>query len=84
MDRHVEILGHQVHITEGPTPVDTRLSIDGKEIPLVYNSAFYGWGVSHTIYGFYHELERLARHIVVSSPYLIIAHGNGHGGEHSH
>ena len=84
MERELEILGRRVVITEGAMPHDATLTIDGTSIPLEYHDGFGGWGVSHTIYGFFSDLERLAEHMIVSNPRLIIGHGGGHhGGGHN-
>ncbi len=83
MEREVEILGRTVVITEGTTPHDAQMTIDGKHIPLTYHEGFEGWGVHHTIYGYFSELELLARHMIVSNPSLKIGHGGG-GGTHDH
>jgi hypothetical protein len=81
--REVQIRGHTVAISEGATPHDAQLTIDGVNVPLVYNEGFEGWGVEHTIFGFFPDLELLADHMIVSNPSLRIGHG-GDGEHHDH
>ncbi len=89
MVREVEVRGRQVSITEGPNPEDARLVIDGTNIPLVYHDGFKGWGVEHTLFGFFSDLKTLAEQMITSNPDLVIGHGRGYGdhgggGHHDH
>lgn len=80
MFKELTINNYNVQITTGDLPSDARLVINGKNIPLIYHEGFRGWGVEHTIYGFFQNLEKLAEHMIYSNPELRI----GHGGEPEH
>ena len=77
MVKNLTIRNRMVQIITSGNPQDARLLIDGKNIPLLYNEGFKGWGVSHTIYGHFSDLERLADHMIISNPKLVIGHGHG-------
>jgi hypothetical protein len=82
MPQHLTIDGRHVVITTDADPKKVKLEIDGKDIPLVYHPGFKGWGVAHTIYGFFGDLAKLATHMIRSNPELIIGHGDDH--DHPH
>lgn len=86
MKTEFDYMGYHVIITEGARPEDAQLQINDVVFPLQYHPGFKGWGVHHTVYGFLPSLEKLAQHIIISNPRLIIGHGDmpDHEGDPPH
>lgn len=83
MQREFSFSGRQVVINQPEDPHAATLTIDGTSIPLTWHEGFQGWGVIHTVYGHFPDLERLAKHMIIGNPRLRIGHGGGHiGDEH--
>ena len=60
--------GYNIVITNEIDPSNSKLTINGQEIPILYSIDHKGWHVHHTLWGWFEELELLAKHLIISNP----------------
>ena len=72
MVKELSLSGYNVVITIEEDLSESKLIINGTEIPLVYSSGFRGWNVPHVFYSYYYDLELIAKYLIHFFPDLNI------------
>lgn len=72
--------GYKVMIQNENNPANAMLMINDKHVPLIYKVSL-GWHVHHVMFGWFEELDLLAKHLIVATPELNFNPHGAHGNE---